>query len=110
MTEPASPHVAELCCNRLLAQTEDYIRREPVKAAAIAFGVGLLLNFVPARAVVRPVAGVTASLLPPALLGLGLIKAFELCSEHCHTKPAAQPVPAPAPSPVPPFPQMSGGL
>lgn len=102
MTDTASPHVTELCCNRLLAQTEDYIRHEPVKAAAIAFGVGLLLNFVPARAVVRPVAGVTASLLPPALLGLGLIKAFELCSEHFHAMPAARPVP-----PVPPVP---GGL
>ncbi len=92
MSEPASPHVAELCCSRLLAQTEDYIRREPAKAAAVAFGVGLLLNLLPARAVVRPLASVGASLLPPTLLGLGLIKAFELCSDRCRSAPAPRPM------------------
>lgn len=70
---------AELCVDGLLRQTEAYIRREPAKAVAAAFGIGLLINLVPPRMVVGTVTGLTVPLIRPALLALGLVKAFELC-------------------------------
>ena len=92
MNEPDTPHPAELCVTRALAQVEDYMRREPVKAIAAALGAGLLLKVLPARAVIRPLTTLATLLLPPALTGLGLVKAFELCYEatgHPAKDPAA---------------------
>lgn len=88
MNHPESPHPAELCIQRALEKTEDYVRREPAMAVAAAFGAGLLLKLLPTRAVARPIATVVVKLLPPTLLGLGLLKAFELCCEnsHCHAR------------------------
>ena len=67
---------------RILSTVEDYVRREPLKASAVAFGAGLLLKLLPARAVARPVATLAVKLLPPALVGLGLLKALEICCQH----------------------------
>ena len=74
---PTQP--AELCIDRLLCQTEDYIRREPAAAVAAAFGVGLLINLVPPRVIAGSVARLGVALLRPTLITLGLVKAFELC-------------------------------
>ena len=79
LNDSAAPHPAELCLDRLLGQTEDYIRREPVKAVAAAFGMGLLINVLPPRVIVGTVTGLGVALLRPALLTLGVVKAFELC-------------------------------
>jgi hypothetical protein len=64
---------------RLLHQAEEYARRDPAKAMATAFGAGLLLNLVPPRVVVGTVTAVAVPFMRPALLALGLFKAFELC-------------------------------
>lgn len=91
MNNPESPHPAELCIQRVLEKTEDYVRREPVKAVAAAFGAGLLLKLLPTRAVARPIATVAVKLLPPTLIGLGLLKVFELCCQQNSCHAAAMP-------------------
>ena len=64
-----------------MASAENYVRSNPAPAAAMAFGAGFLLSVLPARTLVRPLTYVVAQLIPPVLMGLGLIKAFELCSQ-----------------------------
>ena len=86
MNDPDPTHPAELCLQQVFDKTEEYVRREPAKAVAAAFGAGLLLKLLPTRAVARPIATLAVSLLPPALLGLGLLKAFELCCQTSHCK------------------------
>ena len=88
-TEP--PHAAEICLQELLGKAETYVRREPMKAVVAAIGAGLLLKLLPPRAVARPITALAVTLLPPALLGFGILKAFELCCESAHCK-------APSPS------------
>lgn len=58
---------------------EAYVRREPARAVATALGAGLLLKLLPARALARPLGAAATTLLPPTLVGLGIIKALELC-------------------------------
>ena len=87
MNDRDPPHPAELCLRRTLEQTEDYVRREPSKAVAAAMGAGLLLKLLPTRTLVRPITTLAVALLPPTLLGLGLIKAFELCFQPSTIKP-----------------------
>lgn len=76
--EPTPLHPIEASVRQLLEKTEDFVRREPVKAVAAAFGAGVLLKVLPPRAIARPLVALTARLLPPALIGLGLIKVLEL--------------------------------
>lgn len=96
MSNPESPHPAELCLQRMFEKTEQYVRREPAKAVAAAFGAGLLLKLLPDRALVRPITAIAVKLLPPTLLGLGLLKAFELFCQKNHgqiseSRPAESP-------------------
>lgn len=88
MNAPETPHPAELCLQRTLTRAEDYVRREPSKAVGAALGAGLVLTLLPVRSIVRPIASLGAALLPPTLLGLGLIKAFELCCQTTTGKAA----------------------
>ena len=96
MNPQPPPHPVEASLQRLLDKTEEFVRREPAKAVAVAFGAGLLLKLLPPRAVARPLAAVTAKLLPPTLLGLGLIKALELArTSGCCQQPDLSPVHSP---------------
>lgn len=72
------PTTTTLSPDALLHQADEYTRREPRTALASAFGVGLLLNLLPIRSVVGLVASIAIPLLRPALLVLGLVKAYEL--------------------------------
>jgi hypothetical protein len=65
--------------NRLLDDMETAARKDPAKAALVALGVGMALNLVPSRALVASATAVTITMLRPALLVLGLVKALELC-------------------------------
>ena len=65
---------------RVVGDAEEFVRREPVKAAAAAFGAGLLMNLLPTRFIVGTVTLAAIKLARPALLTLGVIKAMELCS------------------------------
>ncbi|MDB6138166.1 MAG: hypothetical protein JWO94_1238 [Verrucomicrobiaceae bacterium] len=62
-----------------MGDIEDFARREPTKAVAAAFGVGLLINLLPTRLVIGAATAVGATLLRPTLLTLGVTKALELC-------------------------------
>jgi hypothetical protein len=79
-----SPHAAELYLQELLGKAETYVCREPMKAVVAAIGAGLLLKLLPPRAVARPITALAVTLLPPELLGFGILKAFELCCESAH--------------------------
>ena len=84
---PAQP--VEASFRRLLEDIKSFARREPTQAVAAAFGIGLLINLLPARAVSGTAAAVGATLMRPALLSLGVIKAVELCCQNCKTAPRA---------------------
>ncbi|MCF7786856.1 MAG: hypothetical protein K9N47_12085 [Prosthecobacter sp.] len=86
MNAADTPHPAELCLQRTLERTEDFVRREPTKAVGAALGAGLALTLLPTRSMVKPLAIVGAAMLPPILVGLGLIKAFELCFQNTPLK------------------------
>ncbi len=85
---PLNPIQASM--QQLMEKTEDFVRREPVKAVAAAFGAGVLLKVLPPRAIARPLVAITAKLLPPAMIGLGLIKMLELArsGECCQPREA----------------------
>ncbi|WP_395736837.1 hypothetical protein [Prosthecobacter sp.] len=87
MNDPQTPHPIELCFQQTLERAEEYVRREPAKVVGAALGAGLLLSILPARSMKRPIASLGSLLLSPALIGLGLIKVFEIC---CQTTPCKE--------------------
>jgi hypothetical protein len=84
-TDPAI-QPAEQFVERLMHDAETMARNEPAKVMAVAVGAGLVLNVLPTRLLVASVTAVTLTLLRPALLTLGVVKAFELFSPS--TKPS----------------------
>jgi hypothetical protein len=88
--EPApAPHPVEQLIERITARTGEFSRQDPARAVAIALGTGIFLNVIPTRFIVKTVTAVTVTVLRPALLTLGIIKALELCTEkHQHTDPS----------------------
>ena len=71
---------------RMMLDVEEFARKEPAKAVATAIGAGLLLNILPARAIVGTVTTVAVPLIRPALLALGLIKVCEMCCKDSPTE------------------------
>jgi hypothetical protein len=57
----------------------EQIRREPMKAVALAFGGGLLLCVLPVGKVLGFLVRMTFVLSKPALLILGVVKLLEYC-------------------------------
>ena len=81
-----SAHPVEELIQKITSRTQELSRQDPMKAVAIALGAGLFLNVIPTRFIVGTVTAVTVTVLRPALLTLGIIKALELCTEkHQHT-------------------------
>jgi hypothetical protein len=74
-TEPVSS------AQQILDDVKKFAHEDPTKAAAAAFGVGLLITMLPARALLGTAAAVGATLLRPTLLTLGLVKGMELCCQ-----------------------------
>ncbi|OYW75937.1 MAG: hypothetical protein B7Z37_11090 [Verrucomicrobia bacterium 12-59-8] len=81
MNPQKPPHAAELSLHQTLKRVEDYVRQEPTKAVVVALGTGLVLNLLPTRLLAGVSASIATRLLPPVLLGLGVLKAFEICCE-----------------------------
>ncbi len=79
MNDKSPTEPVEFCIQRTLDDIKTFARREPVKVVAAALGVGLLINLLPARAVVGTVTIIGAALVRPVLLSLGVTKAMELC-------------------------------
>ena len=80
---PSNP--AGFSVRHMLWEIKDYASRKPATAVAAAFGVGLLINLLPARAVMGAVTIVGATLMRPVLLSLGATKAMELCCQKNST-------------------------
>jgi hypothetical protein len=70
---------AEKCVQQFVGEAEDFARRDPAKAVAIAFGIGVALNVLPKRFIVGTAALAAVTLVRPVLLSLGVLKAFEMC-------------------------------
>lgn len=66
-------------------RADDFARREPAKAVVSAFGVGFLLNLLPLSAIAAALVGIAFSFVRPALLFLGLLKAYEFCRSQNST-------------------------
>ncbi|RBP45694.1 hypothetical protein DES53_10276 [Roseimicrobium gellanilyticum] len=85
----APVHPVEQLLDKITARTGEFSRQDPARAVAIALGTGIFLNVIPTRFIVKTVTAVTVTVLRPALLTLGIIKALELCTEkHQHTDPS----------------------
>ena len=83
MTNELTPtQPPEFSFQRMLDEIKELARREPAKAVAAAFGVGLLINLLPPRVLAGTVTAVGAVLIRPALLSLGVTKAMELCCQN----------------------------
>jgi hypothetical protein len=63
-------------------KVDDYARAEPMKAVASAFGAGFLLNLLPIGAIIGALVSIGMVLMRPAFLFLGLLKAFEICTDR----------------------------
>jgi len=61
----------------LTQRTEQYAREEPGKAVGLAFLAGLVLTVLPVGSIIAGVLRVSFTLLRPALLVLGVMKAYE---------------------------------
>ena len=59
-------------------QADEYARREPTKAVIAAFGAGFLINLLPLGGITGAATSTAFSLVRPALLFLGLLKAADL--------------------------------
>lgn len=88
MNPPTPPHAAELSLHQNLKRLEDWVRREPTKAVAAAVGAGLVIHLLPARLIAGVTTTLATRLLPPMLMGLGVLKAFEIGCEKEATRSA----------------------
>lgn len=79
MNEDKPIRPVEASIRGLLGEARDFARREPATAVAAAFGLGLIINLLPSRVLAGAAAAVGATLLRPAMISLGVIKAIELC-------------------------------
>src|SRR5882757_7692727 len=79
----------EKCVNQLIGEAEDFARRDPTRAVAVAFGLGVALNVVPKRLLVGTVTLAALTLGRPILLSLGVLKAFEMCCSKAGKQPVS---------------------
>jgi hypothetical protein len=71
----------------ILHRAETMAREEPAKAVAVAFGIGLLFHVLPKRLIVSTATATAVTLLKPALLTFGIVKAAELVLAQSQSKP-----------------------
>ena len=87
MAKPTNTPLPAL--DSLMQRADDFARREPAKAVVSGVGAGFLLNLLPLGAIASALVGIAFSFVRPALLFLGLMKAFEFCRTNkqptnCH--------------------------
>lgn len=80
--QPLHEHVAQ--------RVEAYVKEEPVKAASAAFGIGILLAFLPIGGVVTGVCRLLFLLARPLLMILGVVKIFEHWEDRQRQKGSTQ--------------------
>lgn len=76
------PKPAERFADQLVQSARDVANAEPSKAVAIAFGVGLMIHFLPTRFIASSVATAATAIARPTLMTLGVIKAFEIYTDR----------------------------
>lgn len=80
-TTPQADHSSNGSSNfdfeQVRLQTEDYIRREPTKAALTALGAGFILSKLPIGSLIGALLSLLLFSLKPALLISGAIKLYE---------------------------------
>ena len=79
MNPPQTEPTIQASFHQAMSDIRAFAHHEPVRAVAIAFGTGLLINLLPTRVVANSAGAVGATLLRPVLLTLGVIKIAELC-------------------------------
>lgn len=79
MNELTTPPESVSSVQNVLDDVKKFAHEDPTTAAAAAFGVGLLITMLPARAILGSAAFLGATFLRPTLLTLGLVKGMELC-------------------------------
>lgn len=78
MTEETPARPLDQFFREILDDAETMLRREPAKAVLAAFGIGLLIHVLPKRLIVSTATTTALTLLKPALLTFGVVKAAEL--------------------------------
>jgi hypothetical protein len=63
-----------------LSKSDNFAQREPSKAAASAFGIGMAICFLPIGPIVGILTSAALTMARPILLFLGVMKACEMCS------------------------------
>jgi hypothetical protein len=66
-------------------ELEEQIRREPMKAALLAFAAGFILCLLPLGRLLGVILRMALILLKPALLILGVVKLVEYASDACES-------------------------
>ena len=79
MTDSEKSNTHPACDSSWLNHAEAFARREPTKAVVSAFGAGFLINLLPIGAIAGALVAIAFTLVRPALLFFGLLKAWELC-------------------------------
>ncbi len=78
-------------CGSCCSWPEQFAAEKPGKAVGTAFGVGLVLSFLPIGKIAGLLIDVAFSLIRPVLLGAGLLKISEYCRKGCVPNGAADP-------------------
>ena len=87
MKKKESPRNPPAKLDGMMDRAAEFARREPTRATVSAVGAGFLLHLLPFRAIASALLAIAVSLLKPALLFLGLLKACEFCSTQNPTPP-----------------------
>lgn len=82
--------------DRCVADANDYVRTEPVKALATAAAAGFVLRILPVTRIVNTLLHVTLALLKPAALVYGGAKVWQKMHGGTPTDRTANPEPDPA--------------
>lgn len=78
MITEEQPKPAEQLVRKLVQDASTVAQRDPAKAVATAFGLGVLLNVLPTRLIFGTAATLASTIVRPTLITLGVIKAFEI--------------------------------
>ena len=83
-TSESTPPQGQPLRDHVVQRVETYVKEEPVKAASAAFGLGILLAFLPIGGLVTGVCRLLFLLARPLLMILGVVKIFEHWEDRQH--------------------------
>lgn len=83
-SDPSADADSKSTCSNWSACAADCARNEPLKCLSWAFAIGLIVALLPIGRLVGLIVRVLFSLIRPALIVLGLMKAFEEFDRRRH--------------------------